>query len=98
MTRPASALNTEFDSRILRVSVGGLAVTRPQFTSDGRLTKVYCLHCGKAGGAVTAEIPAFLRGDPGVIYVCLECTDALGAIPGAHPLPDYATSHVRRES
>ena len=85
MTRSASDLNAEFDSRVLRVSSGSFGITRPGFTQDGRLQKVYCLHCGKPGGAVTAEIPAFLRGDPGVIYVCLECDGKFGTLP-AHAI------------
>ena len=73
MSKPASALNTEYDSRIVRVSSGTAGITRPQFTQDGTLQKVYCLNCGKPGGAVTAEVPTFMRGDPGVIYVCDLC-------------------------
>lgn len=92
MTKPASPFNTEFDSRILRVSVGAKAVTRPKFTQDGALQKVYCLHCGKDGGAVTSSIPVFLKGDPGVIYICDECHEKLGKLPGAHPLPEVAHS------
>lgn len=81
MGRPASRLNTEFDSRVLRVSAGYAGMTRPEFTQDGRLQKVYCIHCHKPGGAVTSEIPAFLRGDPGVIYVCPACDGKLGSLP-----------------
>ena len=82
LSRPASSLNTEFDSRILRVSAGYAGMTRPAITPNGALVKVSCLHCGKDGGAVSASIPAFMRGDPGVIYVCLECDGKLGTMPG----------------
>lgn len=79
MARPMSAINTEFDSRILRVSMGAAGVTRPSVLTSS-LEKVYCLHCGKPGGATTVVPPA-LRGDPGMIYVCLECDGKLGAMP-----------------
>ena len=81
MTRPASDLNAEFDSRVIRVSSGPAGITRPAITPNGRLQKVYCLNCGKPGGAVSAGIPAFLRGDPGVIYVCDACDGKLGSLP-----------------
>lgn len=90
VTKPASALNTEYDSRIVRVSSGAAGITRPQFTQDGTLQKVYCLNCGVAGGAVTSEVPAFLRGDPGVIYVCGDCEAA-----GNVKLPPDAISFAR---
>ena len=74
-------LNTEFDSRILRVSSGAAGITRPRIGRKGDLERVYCLHCGKDGGAVTVIPPAF-RGDPGVIYVCDDCDGKFGALPG----------------
>lgn len=77
----ASSLNTEYDSRLVRVSVGAGGVTRPEFTPDGGLQKCYCLHCGKPGGYVSAELPPYLRGDPGVVYVCVECESRLGPLP-----------------
>ena len=83
MTKPASALNTEFDSRVLRVSAGYGGMVRPAITSDGGLVKVSCLNCGKPGGAVSESIPAFMRGDPGVIWVCGACHDKLGLLPAA---------------
>jgi hypothetical protein len=82
------ALNTEFDSRILRVSSGSAGITRPQIMQDGKLERVFCLHCGKDGGAVTV-IPPAIRGDPGVIYVCNECDGTFGE------LPTHATSLIR---
>lgn len=91
MSKPASAINTEFDSRVIRVSSSAAAgITRPSFTQDGAFQKVSCLNCGRPGGAVTADIPAFLKGDPGVIYVCDECDGRLG------PLPLHAISFERR--
>jgi hypothetical protein len=75
-------LNTEFDSRILRVSTSmGGRTTRPAVSHDGRLEQVYCLHCGKPGGAVTAGVPAFLRHDPGLIYICNACDGTFGKLP-----------------
>lgn len=85
LSKPASILNTEFDSRVLRVSTGFGGVTRPHFTQNGALAKVSCLHCGKDGGAVSASIPPMLRGDPGVIYVCDACDGTFGALP-AHAI------------
>lgn len=76
-----SRLNTEYDSRLVRTSVGAAGVVRPEVTPDGQLTKVYCLNCGKPGGAVSAELPPFLRNDPGVVYVCVECEASLGPLP-----------------
>lgn len=77
-----SGLNTEFDSRILRVSASmSGSVTRPQITSDAKLERMYCLHCGKPGGAVTAGVPAALRNDPGLIYICDACHDTFGGLP-----------------
>lgn len=87
--RPVSAINTEFDSRILRVSSGAAGITRPQIGRTGTLERVYCLHCGKDGGAVSAVIPAAIRGDPGVIYVCNDCDGTFGE------LPTHATSLIR---
>ena len=83
MTKPASSLNREFDSRIVTVSAGPGGITRPQFTPDGLFQKVYCLGCGKDGGGVTSEIPAFLRGEPGVIYICDACVSEgrVGSLP-----------------
>lgn len=88
MGRPSSSLNTEFDSRIVRVSSGAAGITRPRITPDGALERVFCLHCGAPGGAVSA-MPAALRGDPGVIYVCDDCDGKFGE------LPTHATSLVR---
>lgn len=92
MMRRVGDLNREFDSRILTVSNGFGGITRPQLLPGG-LEKVSCLHCGKPGGAVTAEIPAPLRGDPGVIYVCGECDATFGKLP-AHAI----SFERRRES
>lgn len=80
----AQALNTEFDSRIVRVSIGAAGVTRPSLAPDG-LERVYCLHCGTPGGYVTAELPPALWHDPGVIYVCPECDAKFGRLP-AHAI------------
>lgn len=88
MGRPASAINTEFDSRILRVSTGFGGVTRPRILS-ATLEQVFCLHCGKSGGGATANLPAALKGDPGLIYICGECEAKVGQ------LPTHATSFVR---
>lgn len=93
MRRMATPLNREFDSRVLTVSIGPAGVTRPRIGRTGELERVYCLHCGKPGGAVTAQIPAFLRGDPGVIYVCGECDAKFGKLP-AHAI----SFERRRES
>lgn len=85
MSKPASLVNTEFDSRILRVSSGFGGMTRPSITPNGALVKVSCLHCGKDAGAVSASIPPALRGDPGVIYICDECEAKVGSLP-AHAI------------
>ena len=85
LSRVRRAINTEFDSRVLRVSSGPGGITRPRFTMDGLLQKVSCLNCGKASGAVSASIPPLLRGDPGVIYVCDDCDGKLGTFP-AHAM------------
>ncbi len=77
-------LNVEFESRIVRVSSGAGGITRPQITSDG-LTRISCLNCGAPGGAVTADLPPALRGDPGVIYICPACDGRLGRLP-AHAI------------
>lgn len=77
-------LNTEFDSRILRVSASmGGHVTRPKISRDASLERMYCLHCGKPGGAVTADVPASLRNDPGLIYICDACAGTFGALPAS---------------
>lgn len=113
MSKLVSPLNTEFDSRILRVSTGYGGVTRPTFAraplvkdpgqqSDRRdwgdaaveagvFQRVYCVHCGKPGGAVSSDIPAVAKGMPGVLYVCPECDGRLG------PLPVGAIGFVRRD-
>lgn len=75
-----TTLNTEFDSRILRVSSGAAGITRPRIGRMGDLERVYCLHCGKDGGAVSV-IPPSIRGDPGVIYVCDDCDGTFGELP-----------------
>jgi uncharacterized protein YlaI len=80
-----SRLNTEYDSRILTVSLGAGGMVTPQFSKDGQLERVHCLNCGKPGGYVTAELPVALRNDPGVIYVCADCDGRLGALP-AHAI------------
>ena len=85
--------NTEFDSRILRTSIGAGGATKPAISRNGQLTKVSCLNCGKPGGAFTADVPAALRNDPGFIYICLECTERVGRLP----LPAISFSH-RKES
>ena len=92
VTKPASALNVEFDSRIIRVSTGTAGITRPRFTLSGELQQVYCLNCGRPGGAVTSEIPHYLRGDPGVIYVCGACSGLeLNLPPDAISFERYRT-------
>lgn len=89
MSKPLSSLNTEFDSRIVRVSSGPAGVTRPRILLDNRdLERVWCLHCGKPGGATT-RVPPAAKGDPGMIYICLDCDGKLGS------LPTHATSLVR---
>lgn len=80
-----SRLNTEFDSRIVRVSLGAGGITRPQISADGGLARIACLNCGAPGGAVSAELPPALRGDPGVIYICPACDGRLGRLP-AHAI------------
>lgn len=81
LNRVRERTNREFDSRLLRVTIGAAGVTRPQVTPNGQLAKVYCLNCGKPGGAVSGHIPPALRGDPGVIYICLECDAKMGGLP-----------------
>ena len=86
------SLNTEFDSRIIRVTAGVSGITRPKFDLSGQLQEVYCLNCGRPGGAVTAEIPHYLRGDPGVIYVCGPCSSLnLDLPPDAISFERYRT-------
>lgn len=87
MTR--SAFNTEFDSRIVRVSAGAFGVTRPKLSLDGSLAQTFCLNCGKPMGAVSSVIPPALRGDPSVITVCTDCDGKLGT------MPTHARSYVR---
>ena len=105
-----SRFNTEFDSRITRVSSGPAGITRPSFVQAplndpgapstwgqhaldmGWFERVYCLHCGRSGGAVSADIPTALRGDPGVIYICGECDGKFGRLPA------HAIGFERRES
>lgn len=86
---PASRLNLEYDSRILRTSVGHGGAIRPQLADTshlpengtwcphcpppGPLDKLFCLSCGKEGSAVTAGLPPALAGRPGVIWICNEC-------------------------
>ena len=89
--RVRTRFNTEFDSRILRVSVGAGGVVRPKISQNGAMVDLSCLHCGRSAGAVSASIPAPLQGDPGVIYVCLSCESRLG------PLPAHAISFERRQ-
>lgn len=90
-------LNTEFDSRVLRTSLGVGGVTKPRRADTshlptdgtwcphceppGALDKLYCLNCGKEGAGVTAELPAAMRGDPGVIWVCNDCEARQGSLP-----------------
>lgn len=88
-----SRLNTEFDSRILRTSIGSGGATKPLITRNGQLERVSCLNCGKPGGAFTAGVPASLRNDPGFIYICDECHARVGALP----LPAISFAN-RRES
>ena len=83
-----SAINTEFDSRILRVTSGPAGITRPRHVATTTMQYVFCLHCGKSGGA-TDVVPAALKGDPGMIYVCMDCDGKLG------PMPTHASSFVR---
>lgn len=92
----ASRFNTEFDSRVLRVSTGAGGITRPRISQDGHRHRTYCLNCGKPAGAVEAiggDLPLALRNDPGVIYICEECDAKMGRLP-AHAI---SFSH-RRES
>lgn len=88
-----SRFNLEFDSRILRTSIGAAGATKPAISRDGRLEAVSCLNCGKPGGAFTAGVPASLRNDPGFIYICDECHARVGSLP----LPAISFAH-RKES
>lgn len=84
----SGAFNTEFDSRVIRVSSGAFGVVRPRFVGVTTLQKVYCLHCGKPGGA-TDVVPAALKGDPGMVFICDACDGKLGS------MPTHASSFVR---
>jgi uncharacterized protein YlaI len=78
--RVRTRFNTEFDSRILRVSMGALGMTRPRVVANG-LERVYCLNCGTTMGAVSEVIPIQLRNVPGVITICGECEHKVGTLP-----------------
>lgn len=75
-----SAINTEFDSRILRVSSGAAGITRPSVLPQGNV-RTYCLHCGKPAGMVT-DIPPSIKGDPGILIICDACESRIGRLPG----------------
>lgn len=77
----AGRLNLEFDSRVLRTSMGAGGMTKPVVTPNGGLTKISCLNCGRPAGAVSSSIPPALRGHPGVIFVCEPCEAKVGSLP-----------------
>lgn len=95
MSKPASALNVEFDSRIVRVSIGPAGMIRPSLTTNG-LEKVYCVHCGKPSGAVTADLPPAARHDPAPLVLCDDCQNTHGRIPGFLPSEAISFSHRER--
>lgn len=67
-----------------------LGDSRPQRTTAtiqspmGELLRIYCLNCGKPGGAVTANVPY-------VLYLCDPCA----ATHGGLPLPEIPPDLVR---
>lgn len=86
-----SRFNIEFDSRILRTSIGAGGATKPAISRDGQFERISCLNCGKPGGAFTAGVPLSLRHDPGFIYICDECHARVGSLP----LPAISFAHRR---
>ena len=91
------AINTEYDSRVLRVSTGFGGITRPRFIDAvpdfvldgmnprgpalGQLERVSCVGCGKPAGAVSAGLPVAQSRDPGVLYLCTPCREKYGSLP-----------------
>jgi hypothetical protein len=84
MPKPGSTINSEYDSRVQRVSIGPAGMLRPRITDRG-LEPTYCLHCHAPMGAVSSVIPTTLRGKPGVITICTKCEAAMGPLP-AHAI------------
>jgi hypothetical protein len=94
LSRVRTRFNVEFDSRILRVSIGAAGVTRPRLLSNG-LEKVYCAHCGKPSGAITADLPLAARHDPAPLIICDACHEANKGIPGFLPNEAIGFGHRR---
>lgn len=103
------ALNTDLDSRVLRVSTGFGGLTRPRFAhyergvasgaqcphcpSPGPIEETHCPSCGASTGAVTAGLPPSLRGSPALTVTCDAC-DAKYGTKGS--VPASALSYLAR--
>jgi len=94
MRRVRARFNTEFDSRILRVSIGAGGMTRPKLLDKG-LEAVYCIHCHKSTGAMTSDMPLAARHDPAPFVLCDACHEANKAIPGFLPSEVIGFGHRR---
>ena len=91
-----ASLNTEFDSRIVRVSIGPAGMLRPKILTNG-VEQVYCVHCHKPSGAITSDLPAVARNDPAPLVMCDECVRVNGHLPGFLPSEAISFSHRREE-